>query len=387
MCSAMRVCYFGTYRASYARNVLLIHSLRQAGVEVVECHEALWHSVEDRVQVASGGWLRPRFWLRLFKAYRSLVHKYRQVGDYDVLVVGYPGQYDVFLARLLSWRQKKPLVWDVFNSMYLVMLERGIAKRHNFTARLVRFLEKIATFLPEMMFLDAPEFVTWFHQIHATPSQRFRIIPMGADKDELPGLLPSDFLCPPNDEKFRMIHYGSYITNHGVETIIEAAHILENETHYVFEMVGDGPEKTKAVNLAQSYQLKNLVFTSWLGRPELARKIATANVVLGSFGKTLQASLTYNNKILEALSLKKAVITGVSPANPASLVHGQHLYLVERANPQALADAIRALKTDPQLCQQLGENGYRILCEHFDALPLGQLYQRHLAEMLAERGR
>ncbi|MEW5871898.1 MAG: glycosyltransferase [Chloroflexota bacterium] len=382
----MRVCYFGTYRASYARNVLLIHSLRLAGVDVIECHEALWHSVEDRVQVASGGWLRPRFWLRVFSAYRNLLRKYRQIGNYDVLVVGYPGQYDVFLARLLSWWSKKPLVWDVFNSMYLVMLERGIAKRHGFTAGLVRFLEKTATHLPEMMFLDGSEFVAWFHKIHAVSPQQFRIIPMGADKNELPGLLPPDFLNTPNDEKFRMIHYGSYITNHGVETIIEAAHILEKETHFVFEMIGDGPEKAKAVNLAKSYQLKNLVFTPWLGRPELARKIADANVVLGSFGKTLQASLTYNNKILEALSLKKAVINGTSPANPSSLIHGQHLYLVERADPQALAEAILTLQADPRLCQQLGENGYRILCEHFDALPLGQLYQRHLAELLAGRG-
>jgi hypothetical protein len=52
----LRVCYFGTYRANYSRNQIMIEGLRRNGVEVVECHERLWHSLEDRVQVASGGW-------------------------------------------------------------------------------------------------------------------------------------------------------------------------------------------------------------------------------------------------------------------------------------------------------------------------------------------
>ncbi|MCI0519004.1 MAG: group 1 glycosyl transferase, partial [Chloroflexi bacterium] len=109
----LRVCYFGAYREEYPRNQIMIHGLRQAGAEVIECHQPLWHGIQDRVQVASGGWLKPRFWLRLLHAYTALLGKYRRVGRYDVLVVGYPGHYDVFLARLLAWLRGRPLAWDV----------------------------------------------------------------------------------------------------------------------------------------------------------------------------------------------------------------------------------------------------------------------------------
>ncbi len=53
----LKVCYFGTYRRSYSRNKILIGALRQAQVEVYECHSKLWLEFEDREHVARGGWV------------------------------------------------------------------------------------------------------------------------------------------------------------------------------------------------------------------------------------------------------------------------------------------------------------------------------------------
>ncbi len=134
----VRVCYFGTYRAEYARNQIMIEGLRCNGVEVVECHESLWRDIEDRVQAAGGGWVHPAFWWRVLRTYARLLRRYCTVGAYDVLIVGYPGQIDVFLARLLSWGRRKPLVWDVFMSIYLIAVERHLDDRGSFTVVLLR---------------------------------------------------------------------------------------------------------------------------------------------------------------------------------------------------------------------------------------------------------
>ena len=104
----MRICYFGTYRESYSRNAILIEALRSVNIEVVECHQKLWKGIEDRVSTASGGWATLSFILRVIRAYWALQKKYRNVGNYDVMVVGYPGQIDIFLARLLTWLSGKP---------------------------------------------------------------------------------------------------------------------------------------------------------------------------------------------------------------------------------------------------------------------------------------
>ena len=69
----LRVCYFGTYRANYTRNQILLAGLKtQADVVVYECHATLWQSIEDRVEQASGGWRSPKFWSRALKAYWQL---------------------------------------------------------------------------------------------------------------------------------------------------------------------------------------------------------------------------------------------------------------------------------------------------------------------------
>jgi hypothetical protein len=145
----LRVCYFGTYRAEYSRNRIMIEGLRQAGVEVVECQEQLWKSIEDRVETASGGWLRPGFMLRVLRAYVRLIQRHRQSGDYDVMVAGYPGQMDIFLARYLSRRRGKPLVWDIFMSIYLIALERGLDQRSRLSVNLIQQIEKRALALPD----------------------------------------------------------------------------------------------------------------------------------------------------------------------------------------------------------------------------------------------
>ena len=83
------------------------------------------------------------------QAYWQLLRKHKRIGDYDILMVGYPGQFDVFLARILANRRHKPLVWDVFMSISLV-LERGLdqARAH---LSLIRNAEAKALKKPDML--------------------------------------------------------------------------------------------------------------------------------------------------------------------------------------------------------------------------------------------
>jgi len=376
----MRVCYFGTYRANYTRNQIMIEGLRRNGVEVIECHETLWHGVEDRVQTASGGWLRPGFWWRVLGVYARLIQRYRQVGDYDVLVVGYPGQLDVFLARLLSWLRCKPLVWDIFMSIYLVALERGLEKRSRFTIGLLRRLEWAACRLPDLLILDTSEYATWFGKTHGVPTQRFRLVPTGAD-DRVFHPLPSPM---PESRAFHVIYYGTFIRNHGVEHIVEAARLLADDPSIQFEFIGDGPEREKAQEIANRYHLNNVTFVEWLEKAELVKRVAQADVCLGVFGATPQSLMTVQNKIYEGLAMAKPVITGDSPAVRQALIHGEQVYLCERENPISLVEAIRTLKGNPDLCRRLGQNGYRIFYDKYDVNLVGQIFTSHLNELLSQ---
>lgn len=376
----MRVCYFGTYRTDYSRNQIMIEGLRRNGVEVTECHAQLWHSFQDRVQAVNGGWLRPSFWQRALRTYARLLRRYRRVGNYDVLVVGYPGQFDVFLARLLSRLHHKPLAWDVFMSIYLIATERGLGAQSPATVKLVREVERIACGLPDLLILDTTEYVAWFQATHNVSPDRFRLVPTGAD-DRM-------FRPPLNErvaeEPLRVTYYGTFIPNHGVEHIVEAAHLLGDDASIRFELIGEGPDKEKAVALARHHNLSNVNFVGWLTKPELAMRVSNADICLGVFGITPQSLMTVQNKIYEGLAMARPVITGDAPAVRQAFEHGVHLYLCERANPLALAEAVRTLKADPSLRQHLAESGYNLYREKFDLQHNGARYAAHLRELIED---
>jgi len=358
----------------------MIEGLQRNGVEVVECHEPLWQGIEDRVQTASGGWLRLGFIIRLIRTYWKLLRAYLKVDDYDVMVLGYPGQIDVYLARLLTWLRGKPLVLDVFMSIYLIAAERGLTDKHPITARLIYWLEKIACLLPDLLIIDTAEYVQWFKDTYGLDPDRFRLVPTGAD-DRIFHPVETE---GPDDGLFRVVYYGTFIPNHGVKYIIEAARILLDETDIHFELIGEGPTKAEVVALAEKYGLENVTFVDWVDKQDLPRRVAKADVCLGVFGTTPQSMMTVQNKIYEGLAMSKPVITGASPTVRSSLIHGKHLYLCERANPQALAEAVRVLNSDPCLYKHIAENGFWFYQAQFDLQHNGTRYALHLQELIKE---
>lgn len=374
---SLRVCYFGTFRANYSRNQIMIAGLRAAGVQVVECHETLWHGVEDRVKAVSGGWKHPRFWWRVVRTYGRLLRKYRLVDDYDIMVVGYPGQFDVYLARWLTRRRRKPLVLDVFMSLYLIASERGLTSKHPFTARLLFWVEKLAYRLPDLLIQDTQEYVQWFQQVFGLDPGRFRLVPTGAD----------DRVWRPagrsNKERadFKLVYYGTFIPNHGVEHIIEAANILKEETDITFELIGEGPEKARTEMLAREYGLTNVTFLGWMDQRDLIERVIAADVCLGVFGTTPQSTMTIQNKIYEGLAMAKCVVTGDSAAARQALTHGQHVWFCERANPASLAEAILTLRKNADLRERLGRNGYELFTTHYSLSALGRQYRQHLQSL------
>jgi len=374
----MKVCYFGTYRAEYSRNQILIEGLRRNGVEVVECHAPLWRGIEDRVAAASGSWTSPRFLWRVFLAYTRLLWKYSKVKGYDVLAVGYPGQFDVYLARLLSWLGGKPLAWDVFMSIYLVALERGLERRSRSTINLLRLVERLACQLPDLLILDTSQYIEWFHSTYGVPKERFRLVPTGAD-DRI--FHPTDSV-EGEEDRFLVVYYGTFIPNHGVDIIVQAAYLLKDLPRLRFELIGDGPERNAVQDLADRLGLQNLEFKRWMEKEDLVRWIGRAQICLGAFGETPQSLMTIQNKIYEGLAAGKAVITGDSPAVRQAFIQGEHLYLCARGDPSSLADAILTLYSDHALRENIAHQGHLFFCENFTLEKLGARFKRHLSSLV-----
>jgi glycosyltransferase involved in cell wall biosynthesis len=267
-------------------------------------------------------------------------------------------------------------------SIYLIAEERGLVAHHPLSGRLVRWLEGLACRLPDRLILDTAEYVAWFGETYGLAADRFRLVPTGAD-DRVFRPIEVD---RQDDSLFWALYYGTFTRNHGVEHIVEAARLLKDEPDIHFELVGDGPTKAQAMESVQKYGLTNVTFGGWVDQHTLLRKAAGADVCLGAFGTTSQSLMTVHNKIYEGLAMARPVLSGDSPTVRQSLTHGQHVYLCERANPRALADAIRTLKMDADLRRRLAESGHQLFQEQYSLEHNGVRFAAHLRELLAADG-
>ena len=357
----LRVCYFGTYRAGYTRNQIILKGLQaQPDVAVHVCHAPLWHGIEDRVQQASGGWRNPRFWGRVAAAYRRLIRAHAAAPDYDVMLIGYPGQFDAYLGRRLAHGHGKPVALDILMSLHLVAEERGLVAAHPATGALLFRLERGGLRRPDLLIAENAEYGGYIADKYGLPRERFRYVPHGADES----VFHPRPLRPPDDH-FRVTYHGGYLPSHGMDAILGAAALLRERPDVCFHFYGSGPEKERIVRQAVELALPNVTFHGFVSQDELLDGLATAHVCLGVFGTTRQANFTVQNKVWEGLAMGRPVISSNSPTIRAALADRREIYLIERNSPAALAAGLSELQANPALREAIAAAGHaRYRAEH-----------------------
>ena len=325
----MRVLYFGIYDPDYSRNRVLIKGLRLNGAEVLECN--------DR----SKGALK---YIKLIFKYFSLKNKF------DVMVVGFPGQEVMFLARILT---RKPIVFDVFTSHYGGhVLDRKKHATTSLKAKWYRWLDKKSVNLTDISLLDTNAHIDFFVKEFNLPKEKFKRIFVGAD---------SSVFYPQEDSKrhesFLVHFHGHFIPLQGTQRIIEAAKLLEADG-VVFNIIGRGQDYKKGRDLAERLNARNINFIDNVPYGKLRDYISEADICLGIFGETLKADIVIPNKVYEAIACAKPVITADTPAIRELFTDEKDALLSRKDNAKDLADKILLLKNNSELRDQIARGGY-----------------------------
>lgn len=350
----MRVCCFGTYDVDYVRNAVVRAALCSQGVEVVACHATVWAGTEEKVADARRGPLNPRLWLKLLRAYGRLLRRHRAVGRYDAMIVGYPGHLDLFLARILTWLRRKPLVFDAYVSLYdTVISDRALARPRSLLAIVSRWLDRVTCLLADAVLLDTEANIAFFCAQYRLPRTKFHRIWVGADEAYLSAEDETDGTSP-----FRVLYFGKFIPLHGLDTVVRAAKLLGATPEVRFEMIGGGQERRGAEALAESLRVTNIDWgPEWMQPAELRERIRQADVCLGILGVSDKAARVIPTKAYIALAMGKPLLTRDSPAARELLVPDVHAMLCAAGDPAGVARAIMALRSDPALRRRLGRAG------------------------------
>lgn len=355
---------------------MMIDGLRRLGVEVIICHEPLWRNIDDRVTIASGGWNSIRFLFRVISTYSKLLSRYVKVGAYDVMFLGYPAHYDVLLAWILAKIKRKPLCWDILMSIYQVAIERKLDRISPGTILLIKIIERYASRLPDMLFLESEEYIEWYTKTHDLSRKKFRKLPMGVDTDKYH---PIEKVV--GNSKFTILYYGSFIPNHGVQLMAEAASQFSNHSNILFNFIGTGPEYGIIKKWIDDKHINNVHLLGWVDDETLLSNISQADMCMGVFGITPQSHMTIQHKILECLAMKKPVISGESALMKRTFTHKENIYLCER-NVTGLVNGLIELINDSNLRKKIALNGYDFVIGNFSFDIIGKLCLDYLHEII-----
>jgi glycosyltransferase involved in cell wall biosynthesis len=154
----------------------------------------------------------------------------------------------------------------------------------------------------------------------------------------------------------------------GLIYLFEACHILNKRNiDYECTIIGEGPEKSKYEQLINELHIPNIHFVDYLTQDEIKQYLDRSTVfvlpcLIGSDGRRDILA----NAIKESMSMKVPVITSNICGIEELVDDGINGILVPPMNPDAIADAIIKLFSNPDLRDKMGQEARKKVEREFN---------------------
>lgn len=294
--------------------------------------------------------------------YKKAIKKYFKSDSLDLIIMPTP---PISLVDVASWLKKKYhsklylILRDIFpqNAVDLGLLKKG-GLLYNFFRKKEQLLYDVADEIG-CMSQGNIDYVVRHNpnvkkeKLHLLPNWQKEIPQFDGDKIALRNKYNFD-------NNFVIIFGGNIGLPQKLENVLAVAELYQPDDKILFFIVGQGTEKAKVERLVREKNLKNVVIKDSLPREDYQDIISVADCGLIS----LHEDFTIPNIPSKSLSYFNAKIP-ILAAIDTNTDYGTHIQDEVKAGlwalsnqPQIIKEKIDLLRSNPQLCKQMGENGY-----------------------------
>jgi len=287
-------------------------------------------------------------------------------GDYDVVFATSPPLFTGWVGLTLSRLKKTRLVFEVRDLWPESAIKLGELSN--------RYAIMGATRIEEACYKSANKIVVVTNGIRdhlaerGVPIEKIEVIPNGSNTElfkfnpfgrerirQQLGL----------EDKFVAIYAGIHGIAQGLETVIEAARMLRDQSDIIFLFVGEGPQKSRLQTLTSSYNLANILFVSEQPREIIPDYLSAADVALVPLRKVDLFKSALPSKIFDAWACERPVLLSVEGEARNILEKAEGGQFVPPEDPQEMVLALTKLRSSPELRQSLGLNGRLFTLQHY----------------------
>jgi len=213
------------------------------------------------------------------------------------------------------------------------------------------------------------------------PDFKIRKLPMGLDLEEF----PFHARVSGSGETIRIVTVARLVQIKGHEYVLNAlARLKDRFPHLRYDIVGDGPLRSKLTQLAEQLGIAGMVrFHGALSGVDTAKILGAAHIFV------LTSASVDGDEEGQGLALQEAQASGLPVIAthhggfPEGLQDGVTGFLVEQGNADSLAQRLAGLIGQPENWADIGSQGRRFVEDNFDirklSLQLANVYHEAIA--------
>lgn len=359
-----KILYIGKYDEDYSRSSIFLKGLRNNGIKIYEFNFNTFNFFKNLM-----------FLIKNFQNLKKI--------NFDFIITHSTNLFQYLISKYLAKLKKKPFIYDIYVSkLQTFYYDRKLYGKNKMPKILYPPFFYLQDFIESnfanYLILDTYAHIKFFHEKFNIPIKKFRRIFIGAD---------NEIFFPQNRDSFDQSNFivgfwGTFIPLQGIQYIIGAAKILENEKDIKFIIIGKGQTYKEILNLTKKLKLNNVDFLGYIPLRNLPSIIKNFDIGLGIFGNTPKTLQVIPNKIYEGNAMKIPMISCDSPAIRELFKDMENIVLCDRANPESLANAILKLKNNKKLRTKIKENAYNVFINTCSIKAIGKGLIRILNHIL-----
>ncbi len=315
----------------------------------------------------------------------SAVWKGVRVKNVDVVMGTSPSLFQAVSAWMIAAIRRRPFVLEIRDLWPEFAIDIGLLTNPVLiwmARRVEMFLYRRATH----MLVNSPAYRDYLIS-KGVPAENISFIANGVD--------PQMFSIHRGDDtiraefglqdKFVVTYAGAIGMANDLDTLLDAAEQLRQESEIHFLIVGDGKERSRLQSKAESAGLTNVTFTGARPKSDMPNLLAESDACLAILKNIPMFKTTYPNKVFDYMAAKRPIVLAIDGVIRDVVEEAGGGICVSPGDSRALADAVLQMYQQPQQRIEMGLAGQRYVAEHFDRRKHALQFQQMALEVGARR--
>jgi colanic acid biosynthesis glycosyl transferase WcaI len=310
-----------------------------------------------------------------------------RAGPVDVVMVTLPPLFPAMAAMSLASLWGARLVCDLRDLWPDEVIACGAAREGSVPVKLLRSLERQIYRRADCITTTTQSFVETITG-RGAPAERVMLLPNGADLDLFRPLPPENPIAARLGlgDRFVVAYSGALGIKHGLDVVLDAARLLRDRRDIVFALIGNGARRRELTERARELGLANVLFAGEHPVEDVPHILARADVCVCPLRPDPYLAKALSVKVFEYLACEKPVVAACGGVSASVVEESGGGVAVPPGDAAALAEAILALRGDPEARLRMGREGRRYVEAHYSRTAWADRLERRLRALCPAEG-